>query len=278
MARNDVFVITGGAGGMGVASSRRLAARGSILLLDVVEQQLDEAARALRADGAQVEAMICDVTKPSDVAAVADRVRAIGRFRALVHTAGLSPVMAEARRILDVDLRGTVRMVEALSPLIEPGSCAVLIASIAGYADFAPEVESLLDDVDSEWDALEEALGRSIDSGTAYSLAKRGVIRLAERVAADWGSRGGRAVSISPGLIDTPMGRLEYERQPVMAMMAEATPIKRTGQLLPGMADDIAAAVDFLSSEQAAFISGCDIRVDGGLIGAGRHSRVSAIS
>ena len=67
------------------------------------------------------------------------------------------------------------------------------------------------------------------------------------------------------------MGRMELERQPIIPTMIEMTPVKRPGQVLPGRPEDIAATGAFLVSDDAAFISGCDIRVDGGLIGAGRQ-------
>jgi NAD(P)-dependent dehydrogenase (short-subunit alcohol dehydrogenase family) len=157
--------------------------------------------------------------------------------------------------------------------LVEPGSSAILIGSIAGYSDVELTVEKLLDDplADGFFAAVELALGQPLDSATAYVLAKRGVIRLAERLAAPWGAKGGRTVSVSPGLIDTPMGRLELERQPIVPLMVDVTPVKRPDQRLPGRPADIAATVAFLASDAAAFISGCDIRVDGGLVGAGKH-------
>jgi NAD(P)-dependent dehydrogenase (short-subunit alcohol dehydrogenase family) len=273
MAADDIAVITGGAGGMGLACARALADRGRLLLLDLGDEQLDEARRALTAEGARVEALRCDVTSPADTAAVAERVHALGHFRCLVHTAGVSPEMADARRVLDVDLVGTVRITDALFPLVEPGSSAILIGSIAGYSDVELTVQKLLDDplADGFFAAVEQGLGQPLDSATAYVLAKRGVIRLAERLAAPWGAKGGRTVSVSPGLIDTPMGRLELERQPIVPLMVDVTPVKRPDQRLPGRPADIAATVAFLASDAAAFISGCDIRVDGGLVGAGKH-------
>jgi NAD(P)-dependent dehydrogenase (short-subunit alcohol dehydrogenase family) len=96
-------------------------------------------------------------------------------------------------------------------------------------------------------------------------------MRLAERLALPWGKAGGRVVSIAPGLIDTAMGRMELETQPIAKVMAEITPVQRPGGPLPGRVEDIAAAVAFLVSDGAGFISGCDIRVDGGLMGAGKH-------
>ena len=275
MASNDVFVITGGAGGMGLASARILAAAGQLLLLDVTEEALDRARVALEADGASVQTLRCDVTSPADVSAVTEKVRAMGPLRSLVHTAGLSPGMGDGRRVLDVDLIGSVRMTDAVYPLIEPGSSAVLIASIAGYSAVDPAVEALLDDplADNFFDQVDRALGRPLDSGTAYLIAKRGVIRLVERLSGPWGRKGARTVAVAPGLIDTPMGLLELDRPgSQMAAMVEATPIQRPDQRLPGRPEDIAATVAFLVSDAASFISGCDIRVDGGLIGVGRQA------
>jgi len=273
MAIDNILVITGGAGGMGLACARALADRGRLLLVDLREDLMDQARKALGAQGAVVETLRCDVTSPADIAAVADRVQALGRLRCLVHTAGVSPEMADAGTVLDVDLAGSVRITDALFPLVNPGSSAILIGSIAGYSDVPAAVEPLLDDplADGFLAAVEQALGQPLDSATAYVLAKRGVTRLAERLATPWGKRGGRTVAISPGLIDTPMGRLELDRQPIIPVMIEVTPVKRPDRPLPGRPEDIAATVAFLESDAAAFISGCDIRVDGGLVGAGKH-------
>jgi NAD(P)-dependent dehydrogenase (short-subunit alcohol dehydrogenase family) len=273
MAIDNILVITGGAGGMGLACARALAERGRLLLVDLREDLLDQARKALDAHGAVVETLCCDVTSPADIAAVADRVCELGLLRCLVHTAGVSPEMADAATVLDVDLAGSVRITDALFPLVNPGSSAILIGSIAGYSDVPAAVEPLLDDplADGFLAAVEQALGQPLDSATAYVLAKRGVTRLAERLATPWGKRGGRTIAISPGLIDTPMGRLELDRQPIIPMMIEVTPVKRPDRPLPGRPEDIAATVAFLESDAAAFVSGCDIRVDGGLVGAGKH-------
>src|SRR5258708_9954701 len=236
MADTDVLVITGGAGGMVLAGSCALADRGHLLLVDVDEGQLAEARSTLGAQGASVETLQCDVTSPADVATVADRVRDSGRFRCLVHTVGVSPEMADARTVIEVDLVGSVRITDAVFPLVEPGSSAILFGSIAGYSDVDPAIEKLLCDslADGLFTTLEQALGHPIDSATAYVLAKRGVMRLTERLATPWGGKGGRVVAISPGLIDTAMGRLELERQPVIPQMIELTPVKGTEGPLPG--------------------------------------------
>jgi len=185
---------------------------------------------------------------------------------------GVSPEMADARTVIEVDLVGSVRITDAVFPLVEPGSSAILFGSIAGYSDVDPAIEKLLCDplADGLFGTVESVLGQPMDSATAYVLAKRGVMRLAERLATPWGAKGGRVVAISPGLIDTAMGRLELERQPVIPLMIELTPVKRPESPLPGRVGEIAALVAFLESDGAGFISGCDIRVDGGLVGAAR--------
>jgi NAD(P)-dependent dehydrogenase (short-subunit alcohol dehydrogenase family) len=179
----------------------------------------------------------------------------------------------DGRTVLDVDLVGTARLLAALEPHVGAGTAAVCIASIAGHSDLASEANAQLDDplAPGFIDTIADALDVPLDGAVGYVLAKRGVIRLCERLAGPWGARGGRVVSVSPGLIDTEMGRFEFERQEIMKAMAEFTPVQRERQSpLPGLSEDIAATVAFLCSDDAAFISGCDIRVDGGLLGAGR--------
>jgi NAD(P)-dependent dehydrogenase (short-subunit alcohol dehydrogenase family) len=259
---------------MGLECARELRDLGHLLLVDVDDSALDRAVRTLADDGIVAEALRCDITVPQEVEHLADRVAALGALRALVHTAGVSPVMAGPQRVLDVDLGGTVRLLDALLPLTQSGTAVVCIASSAGHIPLPPEVAALLDDPLSEslLADLEGALGLELESGLTYAVAKHGVIRSCERYASAFGARGGRIVSIAPGLMDTEMGRLELSKQPVMVEMAANTPVQRDPTApLPGRASDIAATVAFLCSEQASFISGCDIKVDGGLIGSSRH-------
>ena len=104
-------------------------------------------------------------------------------------------------------------------------------------------------------------------AGFSYALSKQAVVNLVERRAAAWGRAGARIVSISPGLILTPMGRKELAETPGAAQTADAAPVGR-----PGIAMDIAAAARFLASDDASFISGCDLRVDGGSTAALKSS------
>jgi NAD(P)-dependent dehydrogenase (short-subunit alcohol dehydrogenase family) len=156
-----------------------------------------------------------------------------------------------------------------------PGSAAVCLASVSGHMGaFDAATDAVLDDpLADDFEARFQRLaGDEPDPGATYRLAKRGVIRLCERAAVAWGASGGRVVSLSPGLIDTEMGRLELQHNPIKTWMAEITPVggDRSGSdtVLPGRTDDIAHTVAFLCSDRASFVSGCDVRVDGGLIAA----------
>jgi NAD(P)-dependent dehydrogenase (short-subunit alcohol dehydrogenase family) len=110
------------------------------------------------------------------------------------------------------------------------------------------------------------AFASNPDPGMAYSWAKLGVVLLVQREAAAWGALGARICSVSPGIIDTPMGRQEMERQPMMKVMVEHTPLRREGT-----PEDVAAVVAFLLSGGAAYMTGCDVLVDGGVVPAIRR-------
>ena len=244
-----------------------------MLLVDIDEARTSEVADAVNAAGGSARGLVVDVSRPADVEMLAKEVAAGGGLRYLIHTAGVSPTMADAPRVLDVDLVGTARLTEALLPLAVPGSVVVCVASIGGQMGaMSAEVEEVLNDPLAP-DFLERMAAVSTpDPGGAYSIAKRGVIKLCEREAPAWGARGGRIVSISPGIMDTPMGRLEAEENDAMAFMLGLTPVSRPDDggfpTLPGRVDDIANAAVFLCSPGASFISGTDLRIDGGLVAA----------
>lgn len=270
-----VAVVTGAAGAMGGACARVLGTGYDVLLLtDVDEARLHTAAAELaREHGSTVELFVADLGAPAAAGDIAARARALGTLGALVHTAGLSPAMAGWQDILAVDLVAVVRLLDAFLPQVGPGSVAVCLASIAGHmGTFDSRMDAVLDDALAP-DLVERfraACETEPDPGATYRLAKRAVMRRCARVAVDWGARGGRVVSLSPGLIDTGMGRLELEHQPVKQWLAKITPVGcRDGEtVLPGRTDDIASAVAFLCSDAASFVSGCDLRVDGGLVAA----------
>jgi NAD(P)-dependent dehydrogenase (short-subunit alcohol dehydrogenase family) len=206
--------------------------------------------------------MACDISDPVAVIELAERVRQLGPFRSLVHAAGLSPTMADPRRIVEVNLVATARLLDAFEPMVSAGSAAVCFASSAGYLPLellGPELTNLINDPRAV-DFLDRAAALLPDPGMAYAWSKKGVQLEAAKAAVLWGPWGGRVVSLSPGLIDTPMGRREFEHQPMMKPMLENTPLGRFGT-----ADELAAVAAFLVSDDASFVSGVDLLVDGAL-------------
>jgi meso-butanediol dehydrogenase / (S,S)-butanediol dehydrogenase / diacetyl reductase len=266
MTNSDVLVIVG-VGGMGVAVARRSGAGRTIVLADIDSAALIAAADALIQDGHQVLTREVDVTSRSSVAAVAETARAAGRVTAVVHTAGLSPQQASTEAVLAVDLLGVALSIEEFGRVIEPGGAGVVIASMAGHLMPAldPDVERQLATVPAEDLLSLDACSNITSSQIAYPFAKRAnQIRVAAAAGA-WGERGARINSISPGVISTAMGRLELasESGGLMRAMVDNSGLRRLGT-----PEDIAAAAEFLLGPSASFVTGTDLLVDGGVVGA----------
>src|SRR3954451_24418962 len=240
---------------MGRACAERLRAAATVLVVSDLSAEVD----ALASEGGAI-AVRCDVGKRDDVEQLAATAREHGRVRALVHAAGISPTMSDWKTIVQVDLVGTAYMIEAFAPLVSVGSAAVCFASSSAHQ--VPDDAAIAAVVDEPlapelFDRLAEHIN---DSGYGYAWAKRGVVRLVQRAATDWGARGARICSLSPGIIETPMGKQELAQQPMMTMMLEHTPLGRTGT-----PDEIAAVAEFLVSDAASYVTGTDILVDGGV-------------
>lgn len=265
-----VTIITGAGGGMGRACVERLRG-GRLLLVDIDDRSLEEVQQL----APEAECVVADLGARASIDGLVRQATLSGGLERLVHLAGVSPMMDDAARILNVDLVGTAALLDGLVPTAGAGSVAICVASIAAHLmPFSPETlavldEPLLPDIAAR---LERTLGSELGSGTAYALAKHGVVRLCQRAAAAWGARGARVLSVSPGLIDTAMGRLELKDNPGKQGLIGLTPIHAPDDEgsadLPGRPADIADAIAFLAGPQARFVSGCDVRVDGGLVAA----------
>ncbi|OHV43752.1 SDR family oxidoreductase [Pseudofrankia sp. BMG5.36] len=268
-----VGIATGAGRGMGLACARRLADTvDALVLVDRDETTVTAAAADLAAAGhrASVEPFVADVTDAEALGRLAARVGELGTLRSVAHVAGISPTMADWRRIFTVDLVGTALLTEALRPLFTMGSAMVCFASLAAHLAGPgphPAIDPVIDEpLDPRFlDRVQEALGSAAeDTGVAYTFAKRGVHRFVQREAVRLGPLGARIVSLSPGLIDTPQGRQEAAEHTTMAAMVKATPLGAR----EGTSDEIAAVVAFLLSDEARFVTGIDVLVDGGVLAA----------
>jgi NAD(P)-dependent dehydrogenase (short-subunit alcohol dehydrogenase family) len=250
-------VVVGGASGMGEAIAHALAALGPLLVAD---RDVPGAERVAAATGATAAG--CDVTDEEQVRALAARVERVG---GVVITAGVSPqIAASGEEILEINLTGTARVLRAFEEKLETGSVALCIASIAARrVKAAAEVHAALaDPLDGDVVARLRAAGLPVDDrSAAYGLSKYGVMALVERLAPAWGRRGGRILSLSPGVIDTPMGRRAVAELPQVRDAIPTWPIPRLGQ-----PEEIAAVAAFLLSPAASYMTGSDVLVDGGSV------------
>ncbi len=255
----EVAIVTGAAGGMGVAIARAFAAEGRHLILcDLHAGPLEELAKEL-AGKASVSILAGDVTAADYTARI---IAALGsrKIGALVHAAGVSPSMADGKRVFDINFNATTRLVEGLLPHMAPGSVAILIASNSGQMIARPMFDKALRKVLKGGSSLILKLMLR-NPRTAYPMSKRAVQLYAQTMSPAFGKMGARIVSLSPGMIDTAMGRLEHQAGPDMDKLLGVTPAGRLGE-----PSEIASVVTFLASPAASYITGTDILVDGGTV------------
>jgi meso-butanediol dehydrogenase / (S,S)-butanediol dehydrogenase / diacetyl reductase len=238
-------LVTGGGSGIGRAICRRFASDGaSVVVADLVGERAEEVAAEV--GGRAVQA---DVTAAADVVRMAAEA---GRVDVLVNNAGGG--MADDLLEIDEDewdadvelnLKSAYLCSKAVLPgMIEQGSGVIVnIVSVNGLAFFANE---------------------------PYSAAKAGLISLTRSMATRYGHHGVRAVAIAPGTIRTPIWQERVDREPaIFERLVRWYPLRRVGE-----PEDVAAAAAFLASDDAGWITGEVLRVDGGLLaGNERMSR-----
>jgi NAD(P)-dependent dehydrogenase (short-subunit alcohol dehydrogenase family) len=261
-----VSVITGGAGGLGLATARRLGRDHHVLLSGLNAERLEAAAADLTAAGIECSIHHCDVASRSSVDELAARAAALGRVANVVHTAGISPAMGPAEKIMQINAIGTVHVTTAFLAQASPGFALVNVGSTAAHV--TPRVLMLTRAYRyamTDLDVLQARLLRRCRlvaaaqrPRLAYSISKNFVVWYSAHMAPLFGARGARIVTVSPGPIDTLMGRLE-ERD--SASVVRFSTLNR-----PAHADEIAAVLAFCASPEAGYLTGADVLCDGGIV------------
>ncbi len=264
---NVIVVI--GAGSIGQAIARRVSAGKHVLLADLRQENSDAAAKVLSEAGFEVSTAIVDVSSRESVRSLIETAIAIGGITGLIHAAGVSPTQASPSTILKVDLYGTALVLEEFGKVIESGGAGVVIASQSGHRlpALTPEQDKALATI-----PVEQLLSLSIvqpdqvkDSLHAYQLSKRGNSLRVMAEAVQWGKRGARINTISPGIIITPLAKDEltgprgdgYRRMIGLSAVGRA-----------GTPDEVGSVGALLMGPDGAFITGSDFLMDGGVTAA----------
>ncbi len=258
-----------GAGSMGMAIVERIAANRKVLLGDISEKALAAARAKLEYSGYAVDTMQVDAGNKDSVYAFARRAAELGPVMYFIDTAGASPHQTHPQHIINLDLVGSAHALDAFGQIMARGGAGILISSMTGYMlanPLPPEVEKALTTTPSDKLADLPCLQSDMvpNSGVAYVLSKRANQLRVRKAAVDWGLRGARINTISPGIVVTPLAYDEFTAAGEgYQQMIEASAMQRVGN--PA---EIAAAAAFLLSDQASFITGTDLLVDGGMIAA----------
>lgn len=243
--QEKVALVTGGSRGIGRAIATRLAAEGAAVTITFRsdEAAAEETASTIRSAGGRCAVLRVDVGSSTEVAdAISGVARESGGLHILVNNAGVSADMLTMRlseddwdRVLDTDLKGAFLTTKsALRPMMRQRWGRIInIASVVAYTGNAGQAN--------------------------YAAAKAGLVGLTKSVAREVATRGITANAVAPGMIETDMTAALSDE--VRSWMIEQIPL---GQ--PGTPDDVAGAVAYLASDEARYITGQVIRVDGGMV------------
>jgi 3-oxoacyl-[acyl-carrier protein] reductase len=246
-----VAIVTGAASGIGRGIAQMFAAEGArVLVTDVDESEGQATVAHIRETGGEARFVRVDVSQAEDAAQmVAATLAAWQRVDILVNNAGIIRVGAVTETteadwdvVMRIDLKGVFLCSRAALPVMVAAGKGVII-NIASVGGLLPAQEL-----------------------AAYATAKAGVVHLSRQMANDYARHGIRVNCICPGTIITPMHDIFYTpetREETLAEWAQTRPLQ-----MVGAPQDIAYAAVYLASEEARFVTGCVLPVDGGVVGA----------
>ena len=263
---------------MGTATAEVVGRDHVVVLGDVRLDRLTATTAALNDLGIISTAVECDVTDRRAVEQLFDTAAGLGTIASVIHTAGVSPSMGDAAYVTRTNALGTLNVNEVFFGIAAEGAAIVNVASMAAH--MLPEesiptgsfAAALTDPARfiAELDAVCDAQPQESRSAFAYLLSKSFVRWYSASQAERFNGRRLRIVSVSPGSVDTEMGKLE-ERAGAGAMVADFA-IPRWGR-----AQEMAELFAFCASSKAGYLTGADILNDGGVIASMRErARVAA--
>ncbi|RRK09658.1 SDR family oxidoreductase [Lactiplantibacillus garii] len=263
---NDEVIVLFGAGSIGEAIVRRVAAGRQLLLADYSEAKLTAMEQRLTAAGYSVSTIKADLASRQSILAVVKAAQDLGAIMGLVNAAGVSPSQASPEEVLKVDLYGTSVLLEEFGKVMAKNGAGIVISSQSGHRlpALTPADDRALALTPTE-DLLQLPILQPAvikDSLAAYQYAKRtNVLRVAAE-SVKWQARGARINAISPGIIMTPLAvdELQGPRGAGYRKMFDSMVTKR-----PGTPDEIANLAELLMDRRGAFMTGSDFLVDGGI-------------
>jgi NAD(P)-dependent dehydrogenase (short-subunit alcohol dehydrogenase family) len=257
---------------MGTATAKVVGRDHAVVLCDVRQDRLDGALAELRDLGIAATAVHCDVTDRQAVDELFDTASGLGPVTSVIHAAGVSPSMGDGDHVMRTNALGTVNVNEVFYAAAGDGAAIVNVASMAAHLlpdELIPTGQFPLAMRDDEAFMRGMATacgigGEQARSGLAYAISKNFVKWYSSSQAERFNARGLRIVSVSPGSVDTEMGRLE-EQAGAGAMVADAA-VPRWGK-----PEEMAELFAFCVSDRAGYLTGTDILNDGGVVASMRE-------
>jgi NAD(P)-dependent dehydrogenase (short-subunit alcohol dehydrogenase family) len=265
----NVCVITGGGSGMGLSTAKIMGKENYIIIVGRSINKLEGALAELREEGIEAESFTCDISDDASVEILATYAKEKGKISSVIHAAGMSPHMGEAKNIMEANALGTININEAFYKVMEEGSCIIDVSSMSAH--LTPKI--IMPESCYKYSRIDKVLfmkkmmvrvnlfPKKLRSSVAYGISKHFVIWYAKTDAAKFGKKGIRIISISPGNFETPMGNLEKESA---SEYTKYCAINRFGYV-----EEIANLFAFCASDKCGYLTGVDILCDGGCVASG---------